>query len=571
MTYNRTDLYGDPLRRRIRARYGTLRYRHADPVADLAFALDGRMVATATFKGHVHVWKAATGMELLSVDAGVELHTVALSAKGSALAASGSDGVIRVWDTANGKELHALEGHAYEVFALAISPDGRWLASGGGMRDAESQERHVRVWRLEAGKASKVLAGSQSAVRGVAFSPDGWRLAAVGDESVRVWRLDGWEREHTLDGHKGRVLAASFSADGEVVVSGGSDGDVRIWDLADGACRRVVSLGREIVKLDVSPKGRIVAGDTEGGITVFALDGEPERFQAHDVSLRGVAWAPDGEVVLSASEADRAVRLWHADGRPIIKGEGHFDAVVGVGFAGDELVSLSADGELRRWERASAKPVSAEQLASDASCLAVCGDAVAIGTTAGVLWNGELGATDHPVSAVACAGARLAVGTKTTVRYSDDEGAGTVTVKPATAVHIDADSVRMAGPQGVAGCEGPGELPDGPMAFSQDGVLLGVGDGPSVRVWDTREGVELPSMTLASADVTVIAFDRRRRVAAVGDAAGNVWLFVVETGNTLGALSGHTGAVRSLAFDPKGQSLISGGDDTTVLAWELGG
>ena len=69
------------------------------------------------------------------------------------------------------------------------------------------------------------------------------------------------------------------------------------------------------------------------------------------------------------------------------------------------------------------------------------------------------------------------------------------------------------------------------------GVLLGVADGATVRVWDTREGVELAPMELATAAVTAIAFDRRRRVAAVGDASGHVWLFIVETGRTLGALA----------------------------------
>ncbi|TNE91865.1 MAG: WD40 repeat domain-containing protein [Deltaproteobacteria bacterium] len=565
MSYNKTDLYGDPLRRRIRTRYGTIRYRHAHPVADLAFALDGRMVATATKSGGVHVWKAATGKELLAVDAGVELHCVAISARGSALAASGADGVIRVWDTAYGKELHALEGHEEEVFSLAISPDGRWLASGGGARKGRSQDRVVRVWRLEAGRASKVLTGSRSAVRDVAFSPDGWRLAAVGDKSVRVWRLDGWEREHTLDGHEGRVQAASFSPDGEVVVTGGTDQDLRIWDLADGSCRRQLPLGHEITAIDVSPSGRVVVGDASGGVTVLELDGEPARFEAFPGAIRELAWAPDGEVVLAAAEGDRAVRLWHADGRPIVKGEGHFDAVVGVGFAGDQVVSVSADGELRRWERESGKPVSAEKVAESATCLAL-GDKVAVGTSAGVWVDGEFHASDA-VHAVAASGPTLAVATSEASWLLGDEARE----EGGDAIHVDIDGMRLASEAGVVGCSGPESLPAGPKSFSQDGVLLGVADGASVHVWDTREGVQLPVMQLAESPVTAIAFDRRRRVAAVGDAAGRVWLFVVETGRTLGALEGHVGPVTSLAFDTKSQALVSGGADTTVLTWDLQG
>ena len=107
------------------------------------------------------------------------------------------------------------------------------------------------------------------------------------------------------------------------------------------------------------------------------------------------------------------------------------------------------------------------------------------------------------------------------------------------------------------------------MAFSPDGVLLGVGTGSRLDVWDTREGDAMPSMDMKDGLVTALCFDRRRRYAAVGDDQGRIGVFATSDGSLLDVLLGHVGPVRSVQFDATSTRLVSGGDDTTVLAWLL--
>src|SRR5262249_3054207 len=75
----------------------------------------------------------------------------------------------------------AIKGHRDDVKCVAISPDGKWLASG-------SQDKTVKIWELATGKEVHTLRGHRGAVQSVAFSPDGKRLASGSlDETLKVW------------------------------------------------------------------------------------------------------------------------------------------------------------------------------------------------------------------------------------------------------------------------------------------------------------------------------------------------------------------------------------------------
>ena len=104
--------------------------------------------------------------------------------------ASGSeDATVILWDVATGRARRTLKGHGGEIDCIAYRPDGKWLASG-----------------------SK-------------------------DRSIKLWDVDAGETLRTLTGHADRVESVTFSADGKTLAtgSGGKDGTVRLWNVADGA------------------------------------------------------------------------------------------------------------------------------------------------------------------------------------------------------------------------------------------------------------------------------------------------------------------------------------------------
>jgi WD40 repeat protein len=76
-----------------------------------------------------------------------------------------------------------LKGHRDDVKSVAVSPDGKWLASG-------SQNQTVKIWDLATGKEVHTLRGHKGAVQSVAFSPDGKQLVSGSlDETLKVWDL----------------------------------------------------------------------------------------------------------------------------------------------------------------------------------------------------------------------------------------------------------------------------------------------------------------------------------------------------------------------------------------------
>src|SRR5262249_52805587 len=134
---------------------------------------------------------------------------------------------VQIWDLAECRRRKLFLGHAGQVYAVAFSPCGKLLASGG-------VGPTVHLWDLATDR--EVLALQDQGALRVAFRPDGTRLAVATADAVHVWDLSRGERLVTLSGHGpeklGGVCGMGYSPDGKYLASVGGDGAVRLHDAA---------------------------------------------------------------------------------------------------------------------------------------------------------------------------------------------------------------------------------------------------------------------------------------------------------------------------------------------------
>lgn len=200
-------------------------------------------------------WHKETGHELatpLSMIGGVM--AVDFSPDGEYLATGGGDAVARIWDIETGKELRTLRGHLNYVRCLAFSHDGQRLATG-------SWDNSVRLWDVHSGKELTRFLDHTESVNALAFSPDGKQLATAGQDKVVVVRdLERGTILQRLVGHRNGVMSIAFSPDGRRVVTG-ADEAAKVWDIEWG--RELISLdrgeGERVCAVAFSPDGRRIA------------------------------------------------------------------------------------------------------------------------------------------------------------------------------------------------------------------------------------------------------------------------------------------------------------------------
>jgi transcriptional regulator with XRE-family HTH domain len=156
------------------------------------------------------------------------VNSVALSPDGRTLASASADKSVRLWDVRAEKLLGApLSGHSESVYSVAFSPDGGTLASA-------SADKSVRLWDVHARKPlGAPLRGHSESVYSVAFSPDGGTLASgSADNSVRLWDVRARKPLGApLSGHTGLVNSVVFSRDGRTLASASDDTTLRLWDV----------------------------------------------------------------------------------------------------------------------------------------------------------------------------------------------------------------------------------------------------------------------------------------------------------------------------------------------------
>ena len=204
-----------------------------DRVSVLRFRRDGKYLASGGGEpsrgSEIKVWQPGDGrlwQEFKNVHSDTVL-AFDFSPDGKYLASGAADKFVKVLDLATGKVVKSLEGHTHHVLGVSWKSDGRTLVSSGA-------DNVIKVWDFITGERKKTIEGFGKEVTSISFLGNtDQALASAGDNQVRIVRENG-ETVRALAGATDYMYSSAATADGRIIVAGGADSLLRVWDGADG-------------------------------------------------------------------------------------------------------------------------------------------------------------------------------------------------------------------------------------------------------------------------------------------------------------------------------------------------
>jgi WD40 repeat protein len=405
--------------------------------------------------------------------------------------------------------LRTLRGHEEAVKAVAVSPDGKIVASG-------SADNTVKLWNLQTGEVIATLTGHSKAVNSVSFSRNGNILASgSNDNTIKLWNISTHQVIGALTNHTAAVNAVAFSPDGKWLASGSYDRSLRLWD--------VLSLHESVAFTNYS--GPVIAlafsGDGRQLVTASFETYDPvriydvEHLQQPDYRLfyqagfiSSVAFSPDGTTVAWA--LGHAVVLWDVAHRKLITTLKEAPGINSVIFSpdGTKLATSSDNRTVRLWDLGSKETIATfKGHASNVTSVVFSPDGKALVS----------GSDDHIVKVWDISALR------------------------------DRDVLRGHS-DGVYR-----------IAFSPDDkTLASASRDHTLRLWDVESGTNIATLTGHTDVVTGVVFapDGKTIYSCSLDRSIRAWDF--RTRKQIAVLTNHTKGIHCLALSPDGSTLASG-------------
>lgn len=285
---------------------------HTGRVAAAAIAPDGSSLAIAGAGGAMNIWRHDDSVPVHSLPVNKGRVTACVFTPGGmSLAIGYNDGTVRFIDEGKGGSEWEHRSHRKGVTSLAISPDGTLLLSNGW-------DRSVRLWDVKTGEPERTLVRETGGVTGIALSGNGNIIAAgYSRGAVNLYRRDTGENVRSLDRYMRTVKAIASNHTGTLLAFAGGDKSLLCWNAADDSVTSCEGLRGPPHCLSFIPgEDLLVSGGWDGKVRLFDMPKGTllATFPGHTSIITSCTASPDGSIFVTGSN-DRTVRIWSRKSR----------------------------------------------------------------------------------------------------------------------------------------------------------------------------------------------------------------------------------------------------------------
>lgn len=483
---------------------------------------------------------------------------VAIDPSGRYLASGGSDAVVRLWDLAQGQSIGVLRGHTSRIIGVSFSSDGKTIASAAA-------NGTVKVWGTSTGNELAGLSSETGTVQGFALDPLGDRIAlAEGEGRIRCLNVPSGSESLRFDAGDTAASCLVFSPDGKALAVADEQGGIALWDLAD---RRLVHSWPAhvglVYALAFDPNlPQIVSSGDDNSIKLWQLpSGEKVReFAGHSDGVTDVAFSRDGQR-LASSSWDGTIKFWNpSSSQELFTLRGHRLGVTSVAFHpdGSQLASASLDKTVRIWDALSdqrSRSLPGDTHERHRVAFSPDGKSLAATTADHEVRQWEVESNDsvvfsgHSRAVAELAffpdGRRLATG-------SED---GTIRIWDRTTGECLETILCGRGVFDIA------------LNPSGDRIAAAIADG-RVVVWSLVDGPHVLNEREHGGMPLSIAFSSDGNLLASSGWAGTIKLWRAEEAEPYRVLEGGHGTATSVCFNPRNRYLATAGHHGAIKVWD---
>lgn len=551
-----------------RQRVGPSLRGHNGGVEDLDFGPDSRSLASVGDDGTLQLWTLKDGFGGRTkwiADIDDVVWGVRFNPSGLILASAGEDGTVRLWNAVQGTPIGKPLIDRGEFLSVAFSPDGRGIVAGNGKGE-------IYGWTLPSGDLlfGPVRGAHTSTVWDLVFSPVGNRFATESSDGTSVvFEYPSGRILGSAFKDVDRVAGVVFSTDGDVLIGGGGDGTLRLWDVNRQMLIASTPRGHSEAIMDAgsSRDGKLLA--TLGKDHLIRLWRFASSYPLGDLkdvagrSAKGLAFSSDGRL-LAAGDDRGGVQVWelgHGEEPMVLLG--HKDQVWALAFSpnGTMLASGDRSGQVHLWDLSNGR--LSRTIAADESAiwsLAFTPDGESIISASDVraaLWHIETGKLRSEM--------RQPAGRITRAAPSPDGAVLAVASTDGRVRLWDVDSATMMKEILVA------DDVVWSVAFSPDGrELVTASSDEVVALWDVETGRQRATFAGNRGGATDVAYLGDNATIVAVDRSGQVHLWDIQTARRLiEPWRGHSAATWRIALHPDGERFATAGDDGRIMIWDV--